>query len=179
MKIRGRTVFLDRDGTINRKAPEGKYVESVEELELLPGAAEAVSALNRAGAVVVVVTNQRGIALGRMTTSDLDAIHAELSARLATHGAHVDAYLHCPHGHDECDCRKPAPGLLLDAARLLPDVSLDGAVMIGDAESDVQAGRRAAVATVRLAGPATPTGADATARDLLAAVSALLAAGDG
>src|SRR3954462_760083 len=89
--------LLDRDGTINVKAPEGEYVTRPDEVELLPGAAEAIAALNAASVAVMVITNQRGIALGRMTEEDLAGIHARLSAELeAEAGARIDAFFHCP-----------------------------------------------------------------------------------
>ena len=145
-------VLLDRDGTINVKAPEGEYVTSPEELVLLPGAAEAIRALNDAGVPVAVVTNQRGIALGRMTFGDVAAVHARLDALLAEHGAHVGAYYVCPHEKETCDCRKPQPGMLLQAAR---DIGIDprDAVMIGDSDSDAEAGRRAGATVILLSPP--------------------------
>ena len=156
--------FLDRDGTINVKAPEGEYVESPEEVRLLPGSAEAVRMLNDAGLPVYVVTNQRGIALGRMTEEDLAAVHRRLDDLLAAEGARVDAYYHCPHDKGACDCRKPGTALLERAARE-HGVDLARSVMIGDAESDVEAGRRVGALTVLLGRDA------ATLRD---AVGALL-----
>ncbi len=154
--------FLDRDGTINVKAPEGEYVESPDELVLLPGAAAAVRALNDAGVPVAVVTNQRGVALGRMTLDDLQRVHDRLDALLAdAAGARVDRYYACPHDKDSCDCRKPRPGMLLQAAR---DLGIDprDAVMIGDSESDAEAGRRAGARAIRL-GADVPTLGDAVA----------------
>ncbi len=142
--------FLDRDGTINVKAPEGEYVETPGEVVLLPGAAEAVRMLNEAGVPVFVVTNQRGIALGRMTEEDLAAVHARLAELLAAEGARVDAWYHCPHDRGECDCRKPGTAMLERAARE-HGVELARSVMIGDAESDVEAGRRVGARTVLLA----------------------------
>ncbi|HEX8123138.1 MAG TPA: HAD family hydrolase [Solirubrobacteraceae bacterium] len=157
--------FLDRDGTINVKAPEGQYVERPEQVVLLPGAAEGIAALNAAEVPVFVVTNQRGIALGRMTEEDLARVHERLSALLAEEGAHVDAFYWCPHGRGECDCRKPGAAMLEQAAR---EHGIDPAsgVMIGDSESDVEAGRRVGARTVLL-------GRDA--ESLAAAVRAVLA----
>jgi D-glycero-D-manno-heptose 1,7-bisphosphate phosphatase len=144
-------VFLDRDGTINQKAPEGDYVKTLRELRLLPRAALAIRRLNDARVPVVVVTNQRGIALGRMTESDLRAIHRELEKRLRrTAGAHIDAFLYCPHDEGECDCRKPSIGMFLRAKDLFSDLHLDRAVMIGDSPADVTAGRRAGMATIQI-----------------------------
>lgn len=140
------TVFLDRDGTINVKAPEGDYVKSWDEFEFLPGAVDAVRALREAGRRVVVVTNQRGIALGRMSEDDLADIHRRMLDVLGP----IDAIYHCPHDEGECDCRKPLPGMLLRAAEELPGVRLAGAVMIGDSGADMEAGRAAGVETVRI-----------------------------
>ena len=158
MMRRPATVFLDRDGTINVKAPEGAYITRPDELALLPGAADAVRRLNDAGIEVVVVTNQRGIARGIMSEADYDAVTEALAGQLATHGASWRAVLHCPHDHGCCDCRKPAPGLIDRARAELPGLDGDGAVLIGDSESDVEAGRRAGLRTVLLADPSDDKG---------------------
>lgn len=147
--MRFAAALLDRDGTINVKAPEGEYVERPEEVVLLPGAAEAVRRLNEAGVPVYVVTNQRGIALGRMTEADLAAVHRRLDELLAAGGARVDAYYHCPHDKGTCDCRKPGTAMLERAASE-HGFALPESVMVGDAESDVEAGRRVGAATVLL-----------------------------
>ena len=154
------TVFLDRDGTINVKAGEGDYIKSWEEFEFLPGAVDAVRALRAAGRTVVIVTNQRGIALGRMTEADLAAIHRHMVEALGG----VDAIYHCPHDIGECDCRKPLPGMLERAAGELPGVDLARSVMIGDSDSDMDAGRAVGARTIKLEGT----------RDLAAAVEWLL-----
>jgi D-glycero-D-manno-heptose 1,7-bisphosphate phosphatase len=167
-------VLLDRDGTINRGAQsEDDYITGPEELHLLPGAAAAIKRLNDAGIPVVVVTNQRGIARGRMTEEDLSAVHARLDHLLAAEGAQIDRYYHCPHDRAECDCRKPAPGMLLQAAR---DLGLDpaDAVMVGDRASDIEAGRAAGAATVGVGPLARDAGAGGWAEDLAGAVELLL-----
>jgi D-glycero-D-manno-heptose 1,7-bisphosphate phosphatase len=176
MNARPAAVFLDRDGTINVKAPEGQYVTDPAQLRLLPGAGAAVSRLNRAGIPVAVVTNQRGVARGLMSAAELDSVHARLTELLDIDGAHLDAILHCPHGEGLCACRKPAPGRLLEAARRLEVDDLNTTVMIGDSESDVHAGLAAGARTIRLV-PATPaqTAAHVCAPDLAAAVDGLLA----
>jgi D-glycero-D-manno-heptose 1,7-bisphosphate phosphatase len=168
-------VLLDRDGTINVKAAEGEYVTSVYELELLQGVAAAVRRLNERGIPVAVVTNQRGIALGRMTEDDLEAVHAALAARLGAEGARFDTVYHCPHDRGVCACRKPEPGLLLRAARDF-GAAPGRSVMIGDADSDVEAGQRAGMMTVQLssAAAASPQ-ADRVVPTLSAAVDLLLA----
>lgn len=148
--------FLDRDGTVNVKAPEGDYITSPDQLRLLPEAAAAVRRLNDLDALVIVVTNQRGIALGRMTGEDLAGVHTRLQELLAEQaGAHVDAFFACPHDHGECDCRKPAPGMLRAALEAFPDIAVDRSVLIGDAPSDVAAGERAGVTALQI-GPDAP-----------------------
>jgi D-glycero-D-manno-heptose 1,7-bisphosphate phosphatase len=165
--------LLDRDGTLNRKPPEGEYVTTPAALELLPGAAAAVRMLNDAGVPVAVVTNQRGVALGRLSEPGLAAIHAALARQLADlAGARLDAVYVCPHEHAACDCRKPESGLLRRAARDF-GVAPSEAVMIGDAASDVEAGRRFGARTVQLTDGSST--ADATAPNLIAAVAAELA----
>ncbi|MGV1050243.1 MAG: D-glycero-alpha-D-manno-heptose-1,7-bisphosphate 7-phosphatase [Solirubrobacterales bacterium] len=174
----GSTAFLDRDGTINVGAAQGEYVVSPAEVRLLPGAAAAIRLLNELPAKAVVVTNQRGIALGRMSEDDLAAVDAELAAQLGREGARLDASFHCPHEKGECDCRKPGPGMFERAAAEVAGVRLAGAAMIGDSALDVEAGRRLGLTTVRLGPSADGDPASShEAPDLLAAVEWLL--GDG
>ena len=173
---RYRTVFLDRDGTLNVKAADGEYVTAPDALVLLPGAAGAVRRLNDAGLRVVLVSNQRGVGRGLMSPADLDAVQHRLRCMLAAAGARLDAAYLCPH-LGGCECRKPRPGLLLRAAAELPGLRLDAAVTVGDAESDVAAGRAAGTATVRIGPPGTATAADALVADLAAAVDWILARG--
>jgi D-glycero-D-manno-heptose 1,7-bisphosphate phosphatase len=171
-------VLLDRDGTINVKAPEGDYVTSPEQVMLLPGAAAAIRRLNLASIPVAVVTNQRGIALGRMTESDLDAVHARLVDLLAAERARVDAIFHCPHDKGSCDCRKPGTAMLERARVRFGLASLAGAVVIGDAASDVEAGRAAGAGTILLSSGCggSAASADAVAESLPAAVDMVLRA---
>ena len=143
-------VFLDRDGTINVKAPEGSYITRPEQLELICGAAEGIRLLNRAGVPVVVITNQRGIALGRMNEKDLMAVHSRLGELLSRHDASIDAIFYCPHDTGVCACRKPGTLLLRRAQSSLALATLRQTVMIGDSASDVEAGRCAGARTVLL-----------------------------
>jgi D-glycero-D-manno-heptose 1,7-bisphosphate phosphatase len=157
-------VLLDRDGTINVKAPEGSYITGPEQLELLPGAGEAIRLLNCTGVPVVVVTNQRGVALGRMDESELRAVHARLRDLLRDHDARVDAIFYCPHDKGTCACRKPGTLMLRRADAYLGLTTLRHAVMIGDSSSDIEAGRRAGARTVLLAdGAAAPAGTEVAA----------------
>lgn len=145
-------VFLDRDGVV---IEEREYVSTPKQVHLLPGVAETIAALNRAGWCVVIVTNQSGIARGFFTPSALNRIHQRLQHLLWCYGAQVDGIYVCPH-HPEADidiyrqqclCRKPRPGLLLQAAEEL-DIDLSQSWMIGDRVSDLEAGSAAGCRTI-------------------------------
>ena len=114
-------VFLDRDGVINRNAPDGHYVTSWEDFQILPGVEHAIASLNQTSRKVIVITNQRGIALGRLSEKDLLSIHEKLQLHLASFGAHIDAIYFCPHDIGECTCRKPGTGLFERAFRDYPE----------------------------------------------------------
>lgn len=132
-----RTVFLDRDGTLNSRRDD--YVKSWEEFVLLPGAVEAVVRLSKSGRDVIVITNQSAIAQGLVTADTVDDIHEHFANLVAAEGGRVRAFLVCPHGRDEgCNCRKPAPGLLIRAREEL-GVNLGESVVVGDQISDIQA----------------------------------------
>jgi len=149
-------VFLDRDGILNRKPPEGSYVTCWEQFHLLPGVEQAIARLNRSGRTVILVTNQRGVALGHMTAADLEAIHQRLRDHLAPCGAHLDAIYTCPHDIGQCRCRKPDTGLFEQAYADFPAARPGNSLMIGDSLSDIEAGRRLGMATIFIAGdPAT------------------------
>jgi D-glycero-D-manno-heptose 1,7-bisphosphate phosphatase len=147
-----RTVFLDRDGVLNEKAPEGEYVWRWQDFRVLDGVPEAIARLNRAGIRAIVVTNQRGVALGRYTMADVAALHAEFQKRLAAQGAHIDAFYVCPHDYGECNCRKPLPGLFEQAAADFPEILAQASVMIGDSAVDVEFGRRLGMKTILIGG---------------------------
>jgi D-glycero-D-manno-heptose 1,7-bisphosphate phosphatase len=146
------TIFLDRDGVVNEKMPEGKYVTSWAEFHLLPGVADAIARLNHAGLRVIVVSNQRGAALGLYSVTQVEAIHARLQETLQTHGAQVDAFYFCPHDKGQCDCRKPLPGMFEQARKDFPEITAATSVMIGDSRSDIEFGRRLGMRTIFLDG---------------------------
>ena len=140
-------VFLDRDGTINEEAG---YLDRMEKLRLLPGAAGAIHRINESGLMAVVVTNQSGIARGLFDEAFVAQVHARLREMLCAEGALIDAFYFCPHHPTEgwgaylktCDCRKPAPGMLLLAAEELR-IDPDRSYMVGDTLKDIEAGDRA------------------------------------
>jgi len=179
-----RAVFLDRDGVIN---VDHGYTHRIEDFELVPGSAQGLALLQRAGWRLVVVTNQSGIARGLYSCHDYERFSAHMRAALLTEGVRLDAVLHCPHLPDatvaayrlQCDCRKPAPGMLLRAAREL-SLDLPASVMVGDRLSDVQAGRAAGVQRCLLVrsghrlDPGDEQQADATYADLAGCAQALV-----
>lgn len=179
-----RTVFLDRDGILNRKMPEGEYVTRWEKFRVLPGVPEAVCRMNEAGVRVVVVSNQRGIARGLYTAADVETIHANFQQQLKGAGAHIDAFFFCPHDKGQCNCRKPLPGLFEQAVEQFPEITASSSAMIGDSLSDIEFGRRLGIRTVFVEGDRDrqKPGAEAAAKladlnctSLAEAVDALLA----
>jgi D-glycero-D-manno-heptose 1,7-bisphosphate phosphatase len=173
-----RAVFIDRDGVINRKAPEGEYVTRWEDFHFLSGVAEAISLLDRAGWSVIVISNQRCIAKGLLTIAELETIHRKMLEELVKSGAKLDGIYYCPHDQEPpCACRKPSPGMLLAAAKD-HQIDLTSSWMVGDSESDMEAGKRAGCRTVRIVAelPAENKGRDCFARSLLEASGRVLAA---
>ena len=141
-------VFLDRDGVIIEN--RARYVRAWADVAFLPGALAALATLSRAPLAVVIVTNQSAVGQGLLSESEAEAINAGLLAAIRAAGGRVDAVYLCPHTDaDGCDCRKPAPGLLRRAAAEL-DLDLPRSVLIGDALSDLAAGRAAGVGRVAL-----------------------------
>lgn len=148
---RQKAVFLDRDGTINRYVG---YLTNAEDFELLPGVAEAIRKINLSGYLAIVVTNQPSIARGELSYDGLDEIHKKMETLLGQQGAYVDHIYFCPHHPDKgfpgevpslkfkCSCRKPKPGMLLQAAEDF-NIDLSSSWMIGDDERDVGAGKNA------------------------------------
>ena len=153
LKNRQKAIFLDRDGTINKMVG---FITKPEQFELLPGVAKAIKAINKSGYLAIVITNQPVIARGDCTFEQLQTIHNKMETELGKEGAFVDAIYVCPHHTDkgfsgerpeykcDCDCRKPKPGLLLQAAKDF-NIDLSQSYMIGDSAGDVKAGEYAGV----------------------------------
>ena len=132
-------IILDRDGVINQDSDN--YIKSPEEFIPLPGSLEAISRLHRAGYTITVATNQSGISRGYFDIDTLNRMHEKLYQLLAVHGGQIDGIFYCPHGPDDnCECRKPKPGLLLDIKSRFNTVMQDVPV-IGDSLRDLQAAR--------------------------------------
>lgn len=146
-----KAVFLDRDGTINKYVG---FLRHIEDFELIEGVSEAVKKINQSGYLAIVVTNQPVIARGEVTWEELNEIHKKMVTLLGRDGAYIDAIYVCPHHPDkgfegerpeykiDCDCRKPKPGLLLQAAKDF-NIDLSQSIMIGDSDRDVEAGEAA------------------------------------
>lgn len=179
-----KAVFVDRDGVL---IDEVNYLSHPRQLRLLPGSAEAVKRLRAAGFKVVVVSNQSGVARGYFTLARLREIHAALRALLGRKGTRLDGLLFCPHHPDgsvkrfarACACRKPAPGMLREAARRWK-AAMKESFMVGDTEADVAAGRRAGCRTILVrtghgSRKKVTTSPDAVAADLAAAADLILA----
>ena len=140
--MRAQAVFLDRDGTINT---EVGYLNHPDQLELIPGSALAIKLLNEAGFKTVVITNQAGIAKGLLQENQLPEIHRRLSALLDKEGARIDRFYYCPHHPEavveqyrmECQCRKPLPGMVLQAANEL-GIDATRSYVIGDKSCDIE-----------------------------------------
>lgn len=153
LKNKQKAIFLDRDGTINKMVG---FITKPEQFELIPGAAEAIKLINKSGYLAVVVTNQPVIARGDCTFEELQTIHDKMETELGKEGAFVDAIYVCPHHTDKgfpgerpeykcnCNCRKPKPGLLLQAAEDF-NIDLSQSYMIGDSDRDTEAGKNAGV----------------------------------
>lgn len=156
-------VFLDRDGVINRKAEEGQYITSWQDFEFIPNALVGIRTLATAGIPIVVVTNQRGIALGRMSDEDVEDIHRRMSAAIAAAGGRIDAIYYCPHDVG-CGCRKPEIEMFRRAADDL-GIALERSAVVGDSPSDVLAATRIGALRVMVCAAPDPT-VDYAAADL-------------
>lgn len=142
-----KVIFLDRDGVINKKAPEHDYIKKWDEFEFLPDAIKAIELLNKNNYQIYIITNQRGIARGLMTENDLENIHNNMKKELSEHNSKINGIYCCPHSKDDnCECRKPKPGMFYQAARE-HYLDLTKTFFVGDAESDLQAGEAADIKT--------------------------------
>lgn len=182
LRNKQRAVFLDRDGVINKYVG---FLREIDSFELLPGVADAVRKLNRAGWLVIVVTNQPVIARGELTHEQLHEIHNKMETLLGEKGAYVDAIYFCPHHPDggyegevtelkiSCSCRKPKPGMLIKAA-MEHNIDLIKSWMVGDSENDIKAGIAAGCTTALISNENEAFGQDIYKRSLLDTVRVIL-----
>ena len=153
LRNKQKAIFLDRDGTINKYVG---FLRNIDDFELIDGVSDAIKRINQSGYLAIVVTNQPVIARGEVSWQELDEIHKKMETLLGKDGAYIDGIYICPHHPDkgfegerpeykfDCDCRKPKPGLLLQAAKDF-NIDLSQSYMIGDSEQDVKAGDAAGV----------------------------------
>ncbi len=134
MELR-RGAFFDRDGVINASPAPGDYIRRWEEFRLIPEAAEWIRVFNALDMPVIVVTNQRGVDLGLIDPAELERIHTRMCATLAAQGARIDDVFCCPHAEAACNCRKPRPGLVTQAAKKW-NIDLRRSVLLGDSWRD-------------------------------------------
>lgn len=158
LRNKQKAIFLDRDGTINKYVG---FLRNIDDFELLPGVSDAIRMINASGYLAIVVTNQPVIARGEVTFEELDNIHCKMETLLGKDGAYIDGLYFCPHhphkGYEgeipelkiDCDCRKPKPGMLVKAAEDL-NIDLKASYMIGDSDSDVQAGEAAGCTSIKI-----------------------------
>ena len=156
LKNKQKAVFLDRDGTINKYVG---FLRNIDDFELIDGVAEAIKKINQSGYLAIVVTNQPVIARGEVTLEELKNIHNKMETLLGQEGAYVDGIYYCPHHPDKgfkgerpeykivCDCRKPKPGMLIEAAEKF-NIDLSKSYMVGDGKNDVEAGKAAGCTSV-------------------------------
>jgi histidinol-phosphate phosphatase family protein len=145
-----RAVFLDRDGVLIRKAPESQYITAWDQVEFLPGVGEALRKLKQNGFLLVIVTNQSAVSRNELPVDVLESIHKRMLHHLERESVTIDAVYYCPHDRNgNCQCRKPRPQMLLQAADEHA-IDLQQSWMVGDAASDVEAGRTAGCRTVWL-----------------------------
>lgn len=153
------TLFLDRDGVINRRIP-GDYVRHPEDFIPAKGALQAIGQLAPYFSRIVVVTNQAGIGKGLMDERDLDAVHRKMQALVYAAGGRLDGIYFCPHRPDAgCACRKPATGMALQARTDFPDIDFKNTWMVGDSASDIQLGHSLGMRTVLIDGKFEDTAA--------------------
>ena len=177
-----KAIFLDRDGTINKYVG---FLRDIDEFELLEGALEAIKKINASGYLAIVVTNQPVIARGEVTVEELQQIHNKMETLLGNDGAFVDAIYYCPHHPDsgfegeipelkiKCECRKPNPGMLLQAAEEF-NIDLEQSWMVGDSHNDVLAGLRAGCKTAYITAQNDDESADLVVSSLLDFVERIL-----
>jgi len=144
------TLFLDRDGVINVKLEE-RYVRNSNEFEFMQGALVAISKLSKLFKRILIVTNQQGIGKGIMTEDDLNLLHSFMTSEIGKLNGKIDKIYFCPHLDTEnCNCRKPNPGMINQAIADFPEIDRHNSYLIGDSDSDIEAGNRMNLNTVKV-----------------------------
>ena len=144
------TLFLDRDGVINVKL-DGRYVKNTDEFEFMIGAETAISKLSKIFNRILIITNQQGIAKGIMSDKDLGVLHDYMLFELKKNGGVIDKIYYCPHlAAENCSCRKPNPGMIHHAIIDFPEIKLAQSYLIGDSDTDIIAGNKIGLITVKV-----------------------------
>jgi histidinol-phosphate phosphatase family protein len=147
------TLFLDRDGTINKRLPKA-YVNSIEQFEFLPGVLDSIKVFSQIFKHIIIVTNQQGIGKELMTTEQLTTIHDYMNGQIMSSGGYIDQIYHCPHLEIENPtCRKPNPGMAIQAAEDFPDIVFKKSLMVGDMMSDILFGQQLDMYTILVNSP--------------------------
>lgn len=177
-----KAIFLDRDGTINQYVG---FLRDIDELKLMDGVSDAISTINKSGYLGIVITNQPVIARGEVSVEELEEIHKKMETLLGEKGAYIDDLFYCPHHPDKgfegerpelkikCQCRKPNPGMLIEAANKY-NIDLQQSWMIGDGKNDIEAGKAAGCRTVLIGSCAENYGQDITVGSLREAVEMIM-----
>jgi D-glycero-D-manno-heptose 1,7-bisphosphate phosphatase len=167
-----KAVFLDRDGTIN---VDKQYVHRIEDLEFIPGVLDALARLAKTDYRIIIITSQSGIGRGYYTQHDYEIFTKNMLNKIKRNGGRIDAVYFCPHGPDAgCECRKPKPKMILDAARDF-DIDLSNSYMIGDKEADTRMGDLAGCKTISvMTGKGEKSEADYAAENLVDAIDAII-----
>lgn len=142
------TLFLDRDGVINKKL-ERRYIRDFSEFEFIQGALEAISELTNLFSRIIIITNQQGIGKGIMKESDLNFLHVQMQERIEKKGGKINKIYYCPHlEENDCMCRKPKPGMIQQAIIDFPGIVIERSYLVGDSTSDIEAGKSMNLNTV-------------------------------
>jgi D-glycero-D-manno-heptose 1,7-bisphosphate phosphatase len=144
------TLFLDRDGVINVKL-EARYVRNSNEFEFMQGSLVAISKLSKLFKRILIVTNQQGIGKGIMTEDDLNLLHSFMTSEIGKLNGKIDKIYFCPHlVSEKCGCRKPNPGMIQQAKLDFPEINFENSYLVGDSLSDIEAGERMNLLTIRV-----------------------------
>ena len=144
------TLFLDRDGVINKKLEE-RYVRDFSEFEFMEGTIDAISKLTNKFNRIIIITNQQGIGKGIMSDADLNILHTKMEERIEQLGGKINKIYYCPHLEElDCLCRKPRPGMIEQALFDFPAIVLENSYLIGDSDSDIETGKRMNLSTVKV-----------------------------
>tara|TARA_B100001758_G_scaffold62460_1_gene51983 strand:- start:12615 stop:13115 length:501 start_codon:yes stop_codon:yes gene_type:complete len=144
------TLFLDRDGVINKKL-EGRYVSNFSEFKFMKGAIDAIAKLTIAFNRIIIITNQQGIGKEIMSNTDLHTLHAKMERSIEVFGGKIDKIYYCPHLENvDCKCRKPKTGMIQHALLDFPKIVIEKSYLVGDSESDIEAGKKMGLKTIKV-----------------------------